>query len=80
MADAVRTSAPRENAAARRAGWSYTTFEPTRWGGEHSEANIVLRCRAHNSLAAEDDFGRDFVDQRRDSLAHEPFAGQRLGE
>jgi hypothetical protein len=49
-------------------------------GGEHSEANIVLRCRAHNLLAAENDFGRDFVDQRRDSLAHEPFAGQRLGE
>jgi hypothetical protein len=41
-------------------------------GGEHSEAIIVLRCRAHNALAAEDEFGRDFVDQRRDSLGHEP--------
>jgi hypothetical protein len=47
-------------------------------GGEHSEANIVLRCRAHNLLAAEEDFGRDFVEERRDSLGHEPFARQRL--
>ena len=30
-------------------------------GGEHRLNNITLRCRAHNALAAEEDFGRDFV-------------------
>ena len=47
-------------------------------GGEHSEDNLTLRCRAHNLLAAEEELGRDFVEQRRDSLAHEPFAMQVL--
>ena len=45
-------------------------------GGEHSERNLVLRCRAHNSLAAEADFGQDFMGRARDAVAHEPFAGQ----
>jgi hypothetical protein len=30
-------------------------------GGEHTEANLTLRCAAHNALAAEEDFGRDFM-------------------
>jgi hypothetical protein len=49
-------------------------------GGEHSEDNLTLRCRAHNALAAEEELGRDFVEQRRDSLGHEPFARQVLRE
>jgi hypothetical protein len=49
-------------------------------GGEHSEENLAYRCHAHNALAAEEDFGRDVVDERRDSLGHEPFARQRLRE
>jgi hypothetical protein len=49
-------------------------------GGEHSEANLAYRCKAHNALAAEEDFGRDFVRERQDSLGHEPFARQRLRE
>jgi hypothetical protein len=30
-------------------------------GGPATAKNLTLRCRAHNALAAEQDFGRDFV-------------------
>jgi 5-methylcytosine-specific restriction endonuclease McrA len=43
-------------------------------GGEHRLENLTLRCRAHNALAAEDDFGKDVVAQARDSRPHEPWA------
>jgi 5-methylcytosine-specific restriction endonuclease McrA len=45
-------------------------------GGEHSKENLTLRCRAHNTLAAEADFGRDFVALARDSTDHEPWVAQ----
>ena len=45
-------------------------------GGAHSEENLTLRCRAHNDLAAEKDFGRDFIELARDSTEHEPWATQ----
>jgi hypothetical protein len=41
-------------------------------GGEHTQSNLTLRCRAHNALAAEQDFGRDFIELKRDSNGHEP--------
>jgi hypothetical protein len=34
-------------------------------GGPPTEENLSLRCRAHNALAAEQDFGREFVAERR---------------
>jgi hypothetical protein len=40
-------------------------------GGEHTQSNLTLRCRAHNALAAEQDFGRDFIELKRDSNGHE---------
>jgi hypothetical protein len=43
-------------------------------GGEHRLDNVTLRCRAHNALAAEQDFGRDFVALARDSSQHETWA------
>ena len=43
-------------------------------GGEHRLDNVTLRCRAHNALAAEEDFGRDFVTSARDSSQHELWA------
>jgi hypothetical protein len=43
-------------------------------GGEHRLDNVSLRCRAHNALAAEEDFGRDFVARARDSSQHELWA------
>jgi hypothetical protein len=43
-------------------------------GGEHRLGNVSLRCRTHNALAAEEDFGRDFVTRARDSSQHELWA------
>jgi 5-methylcytosine-specific restriction endonuclease McrA len=40
-------------------------------GGEHSESNVTLRCRPHNALAAEKDFGKDFIEHKRASREHE---------
>jgi hypothetical protein len=34
-------------------------------GGPPSEANLTLRCRAHNTLAAEEDFGREHIREKR---------------
>jgi 5-methylcytosine-specific restriction endonuclease McrA len=48
-------------------------------GGEHSEANISLRCRAHNALAAEQDFGRALIERAKDSSAHQPWAASARG-
>jgi 5-methylcytosine-specific restriction endonuclease McrA len=44
-------------------------------GGEHRLDNVTLRCRAHNALAAEEDFGRQFAVLARDSSRHEAWAG-----
>ncbi|MDQ2645263.1 MAG: hypothetical protein M3020_15710 [Myxococcota bacterium] len=44
---------------------------PFAMGGEHTPANLALRCRAHNALAAEQDFGVDLAQQSRDSNRHE---------
>jgi hypothetical protein len=43
-------------------------------GGEHRLDNVTLRCRSHNALAAEEDFGREFVTSARDSSQHERWA------
>jgi hypothetical protein len=34
-------------------------------GGLPTEENLTLRCRAHNTLAAEEDFGRERIRQKR---------------
>jgi hypothetical protein len=34
------------------------------FGGPPNLSNISLRCRAHNALAAEQDFGREFMAQK----------------
>jgi 5-methylcytosine-specific restriction endonuclease McrA len=43
-------------------------------GGEHTEANLTLRCRSHNTLVAEQDFGRERVEFARSASEHEPWA------
>jgi len=43
-------------------------LDPHARGGSDAAANLTLRCRAHNALAAERDFGRDFMRQKRESL------------
>ncbi len=45
-------------------------------GGEHRIENVTLYCRAHNALAAEEDFGRGRVARTRDSSPHESWGGQ----
>jgi hypothetical protein len=45
-------------------------------GGTHSPENLTLRCRAHNALAAEQDFGCAGVARQRDSSRHESLRRQ----
>jgi hypothetical protein len=40
-------------------------LEPFARGGEHTPANLALRCAAHNTLAAEEDFGRETIEVAR---------------
>jgi hypothetical protein len=48
-------------------------LKPFATGGEHSASNLTLRCRAHNELAAEEDFGREVIEERRESSVHDSF-------
>jgi 5-methylcytosine-specific restriction endonuclease McrA len=43
-------------------------------GGEHTEDNLTLRCHAHNALAAEEDFGKEFIELAQGASEHEPWA------
>ncbi len=50
--------------------------------GPHiTEANLAevltLPCAAHNALAAEEDFGRELIEDRKNSLEHESFESGR---
>jgi hypothetical protein len=44
---------------------------PFAQGGEHTPANLTLRCAAHNALAAELDFGTEHITRQRDSCPYE---------
>jgi 5-methylcytosine-specific restriction endonuclease McrA len=44
--------------------------------GAHVASNLALRCRAHNQLAAEQDFGAELMAKRRNSLRHESLGAQ----
>jgi len=43
-------------------------------GGSHEAENLELRCRAHNDLAAEQDFGREHMAKMRGEPAGERIA------
>jgi hypothetical protein len=45
-------------------------------GGEHAVSNLTLRCTAHNALAAEEDFGRQLVEEKKRASAHDSFRSQ----
>jgi hypothetical protein len=45
-------------------------------GGAHRACNLSLRCAAHNTLAAEADFGREFIAHKKDALRHETYVKQ----
>ena len=42
-------------------------INPHALGGPPTAVNLTLRCHAHNALAAEQDFGRDFVQAKREA-------------
>jgi hypothetical protein len=52
-------------------------LEPFARGGTHTAENLTLRCRAHNALAAEQDFGRECVEDAKGARRHESFAAER---
>jgi 5-methylcytosine-specific restriction endonuclease McrA len=44
----------------------YHHIDPYGKGGGHEASNIALRCRAHNQHQADLDFGRGFMDRKRE--------------
>jgi hypothetical protein len=44
--------------------------------GPHTTTNLTLHCPAHNSLAAERDFGTDHMARHREALQHETLAAE----
>ncbi|MEO8185307.1 MAG: hypothetical protein ABI895_41395, partial [Deltaproteobacteria bacterium] len=48
-----------------QSGLEFHHQHPHARGGPPSLENITLRCRSHNDLAAEQDFGRDVIRKRR---------------
>ena len=54
-------------------------LQPFAKNGAHVASNLTLRCAAHNALAAEDDFGKRLVAERRCSSRHEAFAQHQGG-
>jgi hypothetical protein len=44
--------------------------------GPHTAANLTLHCPAHNSLAAERDFGAEHMARYREALQHEALAAE----
>ncbi|HVY26072.1 MAG TPA: hypothetical protein VHB79_05945, partial [Polyangiaceae bacterium] len=53
-------------------------LQPFARGGQHRAANLALRCKAHNRLAAERDFGPELIAERSDGARHESLARQKL--
>jgi hypothetical protein len=51
-------------------------LKPFAEGGANIASNLTLRCAAHNALAAEEDFGREYIEQKRAHIRHESLAGQ----
>jgi hypothetical protein len=73
---AARTSTNPGSAAREAHRVELHHLKPFATGGEHRLANLALRCTAHNALAAEQDFGRDFIQRRRHSNRHESLRNQ----
>ena len=51
--------------------------QPFGMQGAHTTANLTLHCRAHNSVAAEADFGRAHMTEKQQSNRHESFVSER---
>ncbi len=50
----------------------YHHLHPFGYGGDHSVANIGLRCVAHNRFLAEQDYGADVLTRRRTAAVPVP--------
>lgn len=48
------------------------------YDGPHQASNLTLRCRAHNALAAEQDFGSEHMEHMRTSTHHDSFARESM--
>jgi hypothetical protein len=51
-------------------------IEPFAQGGANLAANLSLRYAAHNTLEAEEAFGREHIEQNRAQTRHESLAAQ----
>jgi 5-methylcytosine-specific restriction endonuclease McrA len=51
-------------------------LQPFARQGAHVASNLTLRCRAHNALAAEQDFGPELMAKSCDSRRHEALCAQ----
>jgi hypothetical protein len=51
-------------------------LHPFGLGGAHSPDNLALRCRAHNALAAEQDFGHVHMERQRGKSRHDSLRRQ----
>ena len=48
-------------------------IKPFAAGGEHEVSNLTLRCASHNALAADEDLGRERMQEKRFAEVHESF-------
>lgn len=48
-------------------------LRPFAAGGEHEASNLTLRCASHNALAADEDFGRERMQDQRSPGTHDRF-------
>lgn len=46
-------------------------LKPFARDGQHHADNLTLRCQSHNALAAEQDFGREFIHELKHRARHE---------
>ena len=54
-----------------RLEWDHA--EPVAQGGQATAQGLRLRCRAHNQLEAEQAFGRDFMNTKRETGGKQPL-------
>ncbi|HEX2874190.1 MAG TPA: HNH endonuclease [Polyangiaceae bacterium] len=53
-------------------------LQPFASDGPHLASNLTLRCAAHNALAAEEEFGRQLIAERREATRHQALRHQPL--
>ena len=75
FSSSVRSPRP-HSSRRRREAWKeldYDHVEPVAQGGRATVQNLRLRCRAHNQYTAEQAFGRDFMNTKRETGGKQPL-------